>query len=369
MKTNQQQVCHSERSEESLSLNRRAAPVADYDGGVDSLRRLLVKSREKDAVFQQIAGDREVVLTRYQRVFSSKAIKKLDEVTFRSFLTFENNRHWNGLHRQGPRICADMNRLREVLAALLDEHKPIRARMDASVDAVPGMGKAIITGILLVAYPDRYGVWNNTSEAALRTLKLWPEFERGTSFGEKYAAINQLLNQLAKELTVDLWTLDALFWRVVDSESVETASSKAGDESLETQRFGLERHLHEFLRDNWEKTELGRDWVLHSEKGEPEAGYEYPTDVGRIDLLAKHKRGKRWLIVELKRGQTADDTVGQVLRYMGWVQKNLVDKGETVEGLIIAHETDAKLTYALSAVTNVRLLLYEVSFKLVGAKA
>ncbi|RME94858.1 MAG: hypothetical protein D6773_19070, partial [Alphaproteobacteria bacterium] len=31
-------------------------------------------------------------------------------------------------------------------------------------------GKNIATAVLLVRYPDRYGVWNNTSEAALKKL-------------------------------------------------------------------------------------------------------------------------------------------------------------------------------------------------------
>ena len=43
------------------------------------------------------------------------------------------------------------------------------------------------------------------------------------------------------------------------------------------QRFALERHLHEFLADNWAKTVLGQEWMIHSEPGEPEKGYKYPT--------------------------------------------------------------------------------------------
>ena len=102
------------------------------------------------------------------------------------------------------------------------------------------------------------------------------------------------------------------------------------------------------------------------EPGEPEAGYEYPCDVGRIDLLAtnKGKGPRRWLVVELKKDQSSDDTVGQVLRYMGWVAENLAEAGEKVEGLAIAHEGDRRLEYALKATGNVWLMLYEVEFNL-----
>ena len=40
----------------------------------------------------------------------------------------------------------------------------------------------------------------------------------------------------------------------------ETTGLEAEDASP---RFGLERHLQEFLRDNWDHTELGSDWKLY----------------------------------------------------------------------------------------------------------
>ena len=91
---------------------------------------------------------------------------------------------------------------------------------------------------------------------------------------------------------------------------------------------------------------------------------EFPTDIGRIDLLAKHRTDGRWLVVELKRSQTSDDTVGQILRYMGWVEEKLTEPGERVEGLIVARAADAKLTYALKRLADVSVQLYRVEFTL-----
>jgi RecB family endonuclease NucS len=129
----------------------------------------------------------------------------------------------------------------------------------------------------------------------------------------------------------------------------------------------LERHLHDFLSDNWKDTSLGRDWDLHTEDGEV-VGYEYPTPVGRIDLLAKHKRENRWLVVELKRDQSSDTTVGQALRYMGYVREKIAAKGDTVEGMIIAHAGDERIRYALEITPSLSLMLYEVDFRLKPAK-
>lgn len=130
------------------------------------------------------------------------------------------------------------------------------------------------------------------------------------------------------------------------------------------QRFRLERYLHEFLRDNWDRTSLGAEWALYGDEGADEPGYEYPCAVGSIDLLAKHRTEPAWLVVELKRAQGSDQTVGQVLRYMGWVKQHLAQPGERVQGLVIAHESEAKLRYALLAAPGVDLMLYEVQFSL-----
>ncbi len=122
--------------------------------------------------------------------------------------------------------------------------------------------------------------------------------------------------------------------------------------------------MQEFLRDNWDHTDLGREWSIYEEPGDPERGYEFPTDVGRIDILARHRSKPEWLVIELKGGQTADATVGQVLRYMGWIRHNLAKSDERVRGLIIAREADQGLQYALSAVSDIDLRLYEVTFSL-----
>ena len=128
--------------------------------------------------------------------------------------------------------------------------------------------------------------------------------------------------------------------------------------------FGLERHLQDFLFDNWSETSLGGDWDVYTRPGEPDAGYEFATQVGPIDLLARHKSGKRWLVVELKRNKTSDQVVGQILRYMGWIKKHVAEADETVEGLVIAQQGDKKMHYAISAVPDLSFMAYKVDFHL-----
>jgi Endonuclease NucS C-terminal domain len=130
------------------------------------------------------------------------------------------------------------------------------------------------------------------------------------------------------------------------------------------ERFALERQLEEFLLENWERTPLAKEWAIFSTSDDPEAGNQYPTDVGRIDILAVHKTQPRFLVVELKRNQSTDQTIGQVLRYVGWVKKHLATDGQSVEALIIAHRVEKEARYALLTLPHIRMMTYEVEFRL-----
>jgi len=335
---------------------------------IDRLRGALVDMK-KSSTWAQIVAPRDAVLAQFRPIFHTDNLPRLSEQELRPFFYFENNHHWSGLHRQVNRICADMNATRAVLHALLDESQPIDQRMTQVQGEIIGMGKAIITAILMIAHPDKYGVWNNTSEDGLISLNIWPEFQRGESFGTRYVRINDLLNQLARALEIDLWTLDAVWWHLVSPQEPNETSQQTHVNTLtkppvSDTRFGMERHLHDFLMDNWDSLDLGREWAIYSQLNNRNAGYEFACSVGRIDLLAKHRTLPRWLVVELKRNQASDSAVGQTLRYIGWVKHHLAAASEEVHGLIIARDGDDSVKYAVSAVPNLQFATYEVEFRL-----
>ena len=126
--------------------------------------------------------------------------------------------------------------------------------------------------------------------------------------------------------------------------------------------FALEEHLEDFLVENWERTELGKDYDIYEEDGEK--AQQYQTDTGPLDILAISKDKKRLLVVELKKGRASDAVVGQALRYMSFVKDELAEENQTVSAVIIAHEDDPRLRRALSQVPHIEFYRYEVSFKL-----
>ncbi len=127
--------------------------------------------------------------------------------------------------------------------------------------------------------------------------------------------------------------------------------------------FALEEHLEDFLVENWPHTELGNDYDIYEEDGVK--AQQYQTDTGPLDILAISKDKKRLLVVELKKGRASDAVVGQTLRYMSFVQDELAEEGQTVLGVIIAHEDDQRIRRALSMTPNIVFYRYQVSFKLV----
>lgn len=141
----------------------------------------------------------------------------------------------------------------------------------------------------------------------------------------------------------------------------------SSDETIEDPAvFALEKHLEDFLFANWKQTELGKDYDIYEDSGEP-IGRQFPTDTGFIDILAISKDKKELLIVELKKGRASDNVIGQIQRYMGYVLEELAEDGQIVKGIIIALEDDNRIRRALAVTQNITFYRYQVNFKLFKA--
>lgn len=95
----------------------------------------------------------------------------------------------------------------------------------------------------------------------------------------------------------------------------------------------------------------------------PTYGRQFRTSVGPIDILCQDKKTKEYVVCELKRGQGNDETMGQILRYMGWVYEHLSQFESPVRGILIGADFDNKLDYALSGVQSDDFYNLIVKFK------
>jgi hypothetical protein len=139
----------------------------------------------------------------------------------------------------------------------------------------------------------------------------------------------------------------------------EIGESNDSDADGSSKEFAFERDLNNYLAKNLESLEKG----LKLYQVEGFDGIEFPAGGGRrSDILAVDAQGE-FVVVELKVSRGYDRTVGQILRYMGWVKANLAE-GKAVHGIIVASDITEDLKLAASQIPGVRLVEYEISFKL-----
>lgn len=122
--------------------------------------------------------------------------------------------------------------------------------------------------------------------------------------------------------------------------------------------FAFERDLQNYLVKNIGRIEPGLR--LYEEEGI--TGVEFPVGGRRIDILGIDAQGS-YVVLELKVSRGFDRVVGQLLRYMAWVEQNM-DNSKPVRGIIVAKEITNDLKLAASRIPNVRLIEYELDFRL-----
>jgi len=143
--------------------------------------------------------------------------------------------------------------------------------------------------------------------------------------------------------------IDFLAGRTPELNENEDAESQE-----ESQAFAAESDLRDYLAENPGRIEPGLK--LYQDK--TRSGVEFSIDAGFIDILAVDAQ-KRFVVIELKVGRGRNKTIGQLLYYMGWVDKNL--GAGPCRGMIIAKEISDDLEIAVRRVPDVTLHQYTLS--------
>lgn len=124
----------------------------------------------------------------------------------------------------------------------------------------------------------------------------------------------------------------------------------------------LEKYLEELIVTNFDKIFKGKLKLYTTPTGE--LGRQYPTEIGIIDILAIEPETNSFIVVELKKGRQSDEVVGQILRYMGWIDEFLCKDEQSVKGIIICEGADPELLSALRITPNIELKYYKIDFEL-----
>jgi hypothetical protein len=156
--------------------------------------------------------------------------------------------------------------------------------------------------------------------------------------------IRDLSNQNYRRRIVSITSDDALM-----IETAQRVYARLGFGNADDNIIILEQGLEEAIKPNLKK--MG----LKLAEKQIQQQFSMGPGVGRSDLICVNEQGDL-VVLELKRGMTSDETIGQVLRYVGWVQENIAQAGQKVHGWIIAGDYDEHLRLAALA-ANIRLVL------------
>lgn len=134
-------------------------------------------------------------------------------------------------------------------------------------------------------------------------------------------------------------------WDVAKELTKKVDNVKEAEQKLQ-QRL-VEKQVENFYRDNLDLIEKGLQ--LYRDRRRTGQQFETP-DGGIIDLLTVAVN-RQFVVIEFKRDKTSDESMGQVLRYMGWVRKHL-SPTETVRAYLVAFDFDKYVTYALQGMQH-----------------
>jgi len=141
-----------------------------------------------------------------------------------------------------------------------------------------------------------------------------------------------------------------------DKEEAESTDILETNLAVSTE-FLLEKDLQRYLAENLECIEPGLKLYVDEDL----QGVEYEAGGGRrIDILAVDKNGG-FVVIELKVSRGYDRVVGQLLRYMNWVRRDLADPGQRVRGIIVCRSMSEDLRLACSSIKDVELFEYKLS--------
>ena len=143
--------------------------------------------------------------------------------------------------------------------------------------------------------------------------------------------------------------------KVLEGEDEETTV----EQSSVGREFAYEADLRNYLAKNLSKLEPG----LRVYEEEGITGIEFPVGGRFIDILATDAKGGL-VVIELKVSRGYDRVVGQLMRYVAWIKKNLADPAQNVRGVIVARDISEDLLLACSMVPGVELFEYELSLSL-----
>jgi len=227
---------------------------------------------------------------------------------------------------------------------------------------------------------------NASYQRAFYTFPHYLKEENGDIICTSNSAVDILIQEKLKDLKIPLFTnkedwfayfgdpqqkpswFTYLSLEVERAESVEKAKEiiKEGKDQLKPEQVEeiikkqVEKGIEDFYVENLSLIEDGL--VLFEKDSGDKEGRQFPTPIGPIDLLCLDQKGT-YVIIEIKVEEAKDSVFGQILRYIGWVHRNVKDGANNARGIILAGEFTEKARYSRIALEILNKKNYNIFLK------
>jgi len=187
--------------------------------------------------------------------------------------------------------------------------------------------------------------------------------EEGNIFCHRPRRVDELLQQILPSLKItEFRTLEDWFayfgdpaqkpsWLTYLMSTIEDAKT------AEEAKTVVEKHKDLLKKDEVEaieRAQIEKDietfYYAHPDMLESglsilEKGRQFSTPIGRIDLLCISQK-REYVVVEIKANEAGDSAFGQILRYIGWIHRNIHDAESNVRGIILASQFPESARYS-----------------------
>ena len=222
-----------------------------------------------------------------------------------------------------------------------------RTNYDRLLDSAPKEIACYGYGGLIEQGKGRYvGNYVLTDEdSAMAELDCFRSSTKFIQFDDKLSWISHLgsLEDISLESIIKMYLNSGMSITKIQEELGEKNKGLAN--SIEDKIY--EREIEDYYVNNIQ--EIDKNLMVVNR---PTYGRQFSTHIGPIDILCIDKKTKEYVVCELKRGQASDETMGQILRYMGWVYEHLSNFNSPVRGILIGSGFDKKIDYAIKGVQS-----------------
>lgn len=217
-------------------------------------------------------------------------------------------------------------------------------------ERIKGVRRALIGKVLSIYFPNIFmGVYTDQDYFL---GQIYSDYKPETTGIELYLRNNYLLLETKIKYASNLnnEAFVALLYNIFGNNSRVGETSAELPESSQIDALEVD-HYQSLIHRNFKHLFKGKLKYYDAERQNENHGHFDTQEVGIMDFLATDEKNNL-VVIELKRA-SSDTTMGQILRYMGWVKKNICDSSKKVRGIIIAETKDNRLDYALQVSPDV----------------